>query len=83
MPFKHVGALEMLVMLARQAKEGQRALDGLLHPTRQSRIAARPFGQPCGEIGLGLGEIAPVIRASASPAGSRRRAFSAGDRARS
>lgn len=52
----------MLVVLARQAKEGQRAFDGLLHPVVSQ--AARPFGQPCGEIGLGLGEIAPVVEPS-------------------
>lgn len=48
-------------MLARQAEEGQRAVDGLLHPGRQAGIAARSLGQPCGEIGIGLGEIAPVL----------------------
>ncbi|BCH05295.1 hypothetical protein MesoLj131b_72940 (plasmid) [Mesorhizobium sp. 131-2-5] len=54
----------MLVVLARQAKEGQRAFNGLLHPVRQPGIAARPFGKPCGEIGLGLGEITPVVEPS-------------------
>ena len=49
----------MLVVLARQAEGGQRVFYGFLHPGRQSRVAGRPFGKPCGEIGFGLGEIAP------------------------
>lgn len=49
------------MVLAWQTKEGLRVLDGLLHPCRQSWVAGRPFGKPCGEIGLGLGETAPVV----------------------
>lgn len=51
----------MLVVLTRQSDESQRLFDGILGPACQSRTAARPFGKPCGEIGLGLGEIAPVV----------------------
>lgn len=59
--FEHVGGLQVLVVPARQPEEGQRALDVLLGPCGDPRIAGRPFGEPCGEIGLGLGEIAPVV----------------------
>jgi transposase len=61
-PLQHVGGLQVLVVLARQPEEGQRLLDGLLRPARHARILARPLGQPCGEIDLGLGEIAAVIK---------------------
>jgi transposase len=61
-PLQHVGGLQVLVVLARQPEEGQRLHDGLLRPARHARILARPLGQPCGEIDLGLGEIAAVIK---------------------
>jgi hypothetical protein len=48
-------------LLSRQPEEGQGLFDGILCPTCQARIARRPFGEPCGEIGPCLSEIAPVI----------------------
>ena len=58
---KHVGRLQLLVVLTRQPEEGQCALDVLLGPCCQPRIAGRPFGKPCGEICLGFVEIAAVV----------------------
>lgn len=58
---KHVGRLHVLVVLARQAEEGQGLLDILLHPAGQARIFHGPFAKPCGEIGFGLDKITPVI----------------------
>jgi hypothetical protein len=48
-------------VLARQPEESERALDILLRPRGQPRIAGRPFAEPSGEIGPGLGQLAAVV----------------------
>ena len=45
-PLQHVGAFEMLMVLARQAIEGQRLLDGLLDPDDELLVAGAPLGDP-------------------------------------
>jgi len=47
----------VLVMLARQAIEGQCLADVLLDPVGQARIAPLPALEPGGEVLLGLGEV--------------------------
>lgn len=51
-------------MLAWQSEEGQRLLNGFLHPGGQPRIAGRAFAEPGGEIGLRLAEVAAIIEPS-------------------
>src|SRR5215210_3409801 len=48
-------------MLAREAEEGEGLLDCILDPLGQPRVFCLPFGEPCGEISLGLGEIATIV----------------------
>jgi hypothetical protein len=62
--FKHVGRLQVLVMLTWQPEEGQRLFDRLLDPTGQTRIAGRPFGKPGRKISLRLIKVAPIIEPS-------------------
>ena len=59
--FEHVGALEMLMVLAGQPVEGERLLDGLFDPSDELRVAGRPFGDPGGKIAAGLLDVAPVV----------------------
>jgi len=44
----------MLMVLARQAVEGQRLLDLLFDPGDKLWVASAPFGEPGGEIAAGL-----------------------------
>src|SRR6266496_4795187 len=83
----------MLMVLTRQAVEGQRLVDILFDPAGKLRILRRPFGEPSGQIAACLGEIAAIprvrlrrpedkLQASAAPAGSHRRPGAARSRAR-
>src|SRR5450631_2634285 len=58
---EHVGALEMLMVLARQPVEGEGLLDGFLDPADELRIAGSPFGDPCGEVLVSLLDRTTVI----------------------
>ena len=58
---EHVGAIEMLLVLAEQAVEGERLLDRLVDPADELFIADAPFGDPGGEVAAGLLDRAPVI----------------------
>src|SRR4029453_11452470 len=51
----------MLVMLGRQAIEGQRAADVLLDPIGELRILALPAGEPRREIMLSLRQVATCV----------------------
>ena len=50
---EHVGALQVLMVLARQAVEGEGLLDVLLDPGDEAGVARAPFGEPGGEIARG------------------------------
>jgi hypothetical protein len=56
-----IGALEMLMVLAREPVESQGLLDGFLDPTDQLRIASSPFGDPCSEVLASLLDRAAVV----------------------
>ena len=58
---KHVRALEMLVVLARQAVEVQGLADVRFDPVGELGVARRPAGEPRVEVLLGLFEVAPVV----------------------
>ena len=59
--FKHVGRLQMLVVLARQAVEVQRLADVRFDPIGELRIAGGPAREPRLQILLGLLEGAAVV----------------------
>ena len=59
--FKHVRAFEMLMMLARQAVEGEGFFDCFLDPVDELLIPVFPFGDPCGQVSAGLLDVSPVI----------------------
>ena len=59
--FKHVGRLQMLVVLARQAVEAQRLADVRFDPSGELRIAGSPAREPRLQILLGLLEVAAVV----------------------
>jgi hypothetical protein len=44
--FEHVGAFEMLMVLAREPVEGERLLDGLLDPSDELGVTGDPLGDP-------------------------------------
>src|SRR3546814_2094034 len=48
-------------MPAWQPVEGEGLLDRLLGPVGEPGIFGAPSGEPLGEIGAGLGEVAPVV----------------------
>ena len=56
-----IRALEMLMVLERQAIEGERLLDGLLDPGDELWGAGAPFGDPGRQISAGLLDRAPVV----------------------
>ena len=58
---QHVGRFEMLMVLERQAIEGQRLFDILLDPGDELWVAGAPFGDPGGEVAAGLVDRAPVV----------------------
>ena len=58
---KHVRALQMLVVLTRQAVEVQRLADVCFDPIGELGIARRPAHEPRLQILLGLFESAPVV----------------------
>ncbi len=60
-PLEHVGRLEMLVVLARQAVEGQRFADVGFDPVGELGVARRPAREPRLEVLLRFFEIAPVV----------------------
>ncbi len=60
-PLEHVRALEMLVVLARQAIEVQRLPDVRFDPVGELRIALLPPREPRLEVLLGFLEIPPVV----------------------
>src|SRR6266567_4537132 len=76
----------MLMVLTRQAVEGQRLVDILFDPAGKLRILRRPFGEPSGEIAaiprVRLRRPEDKLQASAAPAGSHRRPGAARSRAR-
>jgi hypothetical protein len=41
---------------------GEGLLDGLFDPLGEAWVASRPFGEPGGAVGLGLGEVAAVVK---------------------
>ena len=49
------------MVLARELVESQGLLDGFLDPSDQLRIASSPFGDPCGEVLVGLLDRAAVV----------------------
>ena len=49
------------MVLARQAIEGERLLDGLFAPADEFGVATSPFGDPGGEVAAGLLDRAPVV----------------------
>ena len=49
------------MVLARQAVEGERLLDGLLDPGDELRITRAPFGDPGGKVAAGLLDRAAVV----------------------
>ena len=59
--FEHVCALEMLMVLARQAVEGEGFLDRFLDPIDKLPVAVAPFGDPGGEVAAGLLDVSPVV----------------------
>ena len=76
----HVRALEMLVVVARQAGDVQGLADVRVDPVGALGVARRPAGEPRVEVLLGRLEVAPVVEpAPLLAAGKRRRA---GDTAR-
>jgi hypothetical protein len=56
---QHVGALEMLMMLARQPIKAERLVEVVFDPGGQLGLLSRPFGEPGGEIGACLGKSLP------------------------
>jgi len=66
--FEPVGALEMLMVLARQPVEGEGVLDRFLDPIDELLIAGAPFGDPGGKIAASLLEIASVPGSGLRPA---------------
>jgi hypothetical protein len=52
--FEHIGALEMLMVLAREPVEREGFLDGFLDPCDELGVAGRPLSDPCGEVLAGL-----------------------------
>ena len=61
-PFEHVGALEMLMVLAGKPVEGERLLDGFLDPCDELGVAGFPFGDPCCEVLPRLFEGATIVK---------------------
>ena len=49
------------MVLARQAVEGERLLDGLFDPADEFGVAASPFGDPCSEVLASLLDRAAVV----------------------
>jgi hypothetical protein len=60
--FEHVGALEMLMMLAGKPVEGQRLFDRFLDPSDEFGIAGGSFGDPCGEVLARLFDRTTVVK---------------------
>ena len=59
---QHVGALEVLVMLARQPVEGEGLLDVVLDPVGELGILGLPAIEPSCQIAPRLADIAAVTR---------------------
>ena len=57
----HVRALEMLVVVARQAGDVQGLADVRVDPVGALGVARRPAGEPRVEVLLGRLEVAPVV----------------------
>src|SRR5208282_1622598 len=52
----------MLMVLARQAIEGEGFFDRFLDPVDELLIAVAPFGDPGGKVAAGLLDISPIIK---------------------
>ncbi len=58
---QHADRFQVLVVLARQAVEGEGLLDGVLDPVGQLRVLLLPALQPAGQVAPRLDDIAAVI----------------------
>src|SRR5262249_29039174 len=61
-PLEHVSGLHVAVMREWQPIVGERFLDVLLNPSDKIAVAALPLLNPCLDVGLGLFELAAVVK---------------------